>query len=515
MKKNSFLLLIYIGFIFIAGFVFILWVIPSEAGVNPDSTVYIGGAKGLLTGNGYSDHGIPITHYPPLYSTLLAITGFFTTNLIHAAHFLNALLFGIDMALVSLIVYFAAGRNYMITTIAILLFASLEPILFLYSWVWSEPLFITFSLACIILLNQYFQKPTLFAFIASSIFLGLTLITRYIGIAFLPAALFMILLGEGGLDFRRRIRNAFLWGILACVPLGILIIRNMMVAGSATNRSLIFHPASHFILRFITSLYYFISPTTLPDGLRPVLFGFLFAMVLTPFVIFFFRHPKHKYWRSIEILMAVSCFLFFIFYLVFLYISISLFDFSTPPDLRILSPIFLIAIVGLFPAFWKILQKLNKRILWWSSLLVAVICISIQIPEAIRSTVYFQQNGYGNTSFTSRQWQDSKSVAFTKLLPEDVNIYSNGPEAVGFLTFKHSKSIPQKFSSTSMEVNPHYNDEIEGMCKDINENGAVLVYFNLVDWKWHLPTQEEIESACQLPVLQRFMDGAIYGKKFY
>ncbi len=490
MKRNEFFLFLYFGFISIAGLLLILWITPSYIGVNPDSTTYLNGAKSLFSGKGYSENGNLITLYPPLFSLFLAVASFLNTDLVQTTRYLNACLFGIDMALVAAIVYRTAGRNFFISTIAVVLLSSFAPILFLYSWVWSEPLFITLTLVALILLTLFVQKPSAFLLIASSICFGLLLLTRYIGLAFLPAAMIIIFIGGNSQDINQRIRNALFWAILSCSPLGYLIISNMVVAGSATNRSIMFHPVSQYVLKILTSIFYFLSPTTLPISIRVVLFGFLLAMVIAPFIFFLIRHPKNIQWKSIEIIMAFACYLFSFSYLILLYISISFFDVSTPPDLRIMSPIFLIIIVGLFPTMWVISQALNKRILWWSFLLIIAITIFVQIPEAIRSSELFQTNGFGNTSYTSRQWQESESIAFIRLMSDDLNLYSNGPDAIRFLTSKQSISIPQKYSSTSTEVNLQYTEEITRMCKDITENGAFLIYFKLVDWKWHMPDSE-------------------------
>jgi hypothetical protein len=64
--------------IMLAGFVAVLLATGRGVGVTPDSISYIGGARSLLAGDGFSMPGnvpMPITHFPPFYSLLLAAIG--------------------------------------------------------------------------------------------------------------------------------------------------------------------------------------------------------------------------------------------------------------------------------------------------------------------------------------------------------------------------------------------------------------------------------------------------------
>ena len=112
--------------------------------------------------------------------------------------------------------------------------------------------------------------------------------------------------------------------------------------------------------------------------------------------------------------------------------------------------------------------------------------------------------------YTSQQWRDSESIAFIKSLTRNARIYSNCPDVIRFLAEKESLSIPEKISPLTMEPNHQYKEEIEAMCEDIRNNNAILVYFKLIDWKWFLPTPDEVESICQISILKQLSDGTIY-----
>jgi hypothetical protein len=401
----------------------------------------------------------------------------------------------------------------MAATSAIFFFSS-ATLLEIYLFAWSEPLFITFSLVCLILLSLYVAKPTSSLLIASSLSLGFALLTRYVGIAFIPAALTIVFIGGAGQQLVRRLRDTIIWFVIACTPLGIFLVRNMMVSGSTVmNRSIVFHPMPLFsyVSKILVTLFDFITPISFPIEVRRVIFGLLAASLIAPLIILFNKNLRDINWRSIGIVVPVSCLLFSFFYLLFLFISISFFDASTPVDSRILSPVFVLLIVGVFSAIWTVSQTLKKPMLWWCFFFFLILLIPIKIQDSLQSAAAIHENGLG---YTSKQTQDSESIAFIRSLDEDMQIYSNGEYVIDFLTERESHSLPERVSSVTMESNPRYNNEIKAICTDIIENRAVLVYFKVNTWSFYLPTQEELGSICQIPVLQRFVDGTVYGEKY-
>jgi hypothetical protein len=211
-----------------------------------------------------------------------------------------------------------------------------------------------------------------------------------------------------------------------------------------------------------------------------------------------------------DIGMSASSLLFFFFYTLFLFISISFMDASTSINPRLLSPILVILNVGLFSTMWAITQTLKKPAIWRGFLIFMALSISVKTLHAIEFAAAIQENGLG---YTARQWQESESIAFVKPLANNVNIYSNGSDVLDFLTGNQSLSIPRKTNSITTIANPYYDEEIEVMCEDIAENKALLVYFNQITWRWYLPSQAEIEATCHLPVLHHFADGTVYGEK--
>ncbi len=510
-KSEPFLVVLFIGFFTISAFLLVLWITPYGSGVNPDSLTYFGGAKNLLSGQGYTMDGSPITHFPPLYSLFLAAMTLLGDNIVQAARLLNAIFYGINAGLIALIVYLATGRKFLPSTLAVLFFLSSGRLIELYTSALSEPLFITLSLAAILLLWLYVAKLKLSSLITFSIFFGFAVIARFEGIFFLPALYVIVFFYGRGHNFKQRFWNTILCLSLTCTPMTIFFAGNIISNGSATDRIFIAHPIpiSQYMEELRNLGINFLAPISLPVWVMPVFWGLVAVILIAQIFLIIKRHSRNIRWHSIDTIMPVTWLLFFGFYLVLLYVSITFFDASTPVDARVLSPILCITIVGVFSAIWMISKTLKASLVWCGFLLCAALSISLKTPDAIGAAAAIQENGSG---YTSRQWLNSETIAFVKLLPDDLEIYSNGPDVLGFLNEKKSISIPNQTFSVTREANSLYTIQIDAMCKLIKEKGAVLVYFNQITWRWYLPTQEEVKATCNLPVLRRFDDGIVFGE---
>ena len=510
MKKNKFLFLFLMP-LGVFSFALILWITPFGAGVSPDSLVYIAAAKSILSGTGYSIYGAPINHFPPLYSMFLAATSLFAKNLIQAARFLNAILFSVNVTLFSLAVYTTSGRKLMTTTLAILFFFSSASFIEIHSYAWSEPLFIAFSLACILLLSLYIVRQTLPLLITSSLALGLAMVTRYTGLAFLPAALVIVFAGQAGQKLGKRLRDTGIWLVLASMPIGLFVIRNLLQNGAMTDRDISSHilSLSSYISYVWTALFDFAFPISLKH--KTIILGLIIVLLIVLLLIPHKRTNLAIRWRSMDVVMPISCFLFSISYLMFLWISISFMDASTPIDTRLLSPFFILLTLGFFSSLWVITQKFNKPIVWWSFLILVGCSIGIRSPQAITTAIHIQRDGL---DITSRQWVNSESLAFVKSLNNGLKVYTNASDLISFWIDRQSFSLPIKTDLLTTAENRSYHEQVLAICNDVTDKKAILVYLDQYSWRTDLPSQEEIMATCRLPILRSFTDGTtVYGEK--
>jgi len=206
-------------------------------GVNPDSIVYIEAAQSVLTGHGFFVDGQPMTHFPPVFPLLLAVVGSFTGgDILLATRLLSALLFGANLVLLALAVYICTRHSMLATGCVILLFLSSEPIISIHSTTLSEPPFIAFSMAGLILLSQHIVRPNLRLLVLASLMVGVAAATRYIGITLFPSV-GLALLALSNQSFGRKIRDILLFSGVACLPLVSWVIRNTLIDQTAKTES--------------------------------------------------------------------------------------------------------------------------------------------------------------------------------------------------------------------------------------------------------------------------------------
>ena len=98
-----------LGLIALTGIVLILKTMPQGLGLSDDSIAYIAGARSMLAGEGYREAWLasdqPVTHFPPAFSSLLALVGLLGIDPLHGARWVNALLFGLNAALLGILAW--------------------------------------------------------------------------------------------------------------------------------------------------------------------------------------------------------------------------------------------------------------------------------------------------------------------------------------------------------------------------------------------------------------------------
>ena len=180
MKRKTEILLICLlcAMAVAVSFIVLFRVTVNGIGLTPDSTIYITAAKNLLEGNRLYVGATPMTHYPPVYSLLLAGSGLFNKDIQTAARWLHALLFGVNAILFMLCIYSGTRRNIVTMAAGGLLYFSSSAVLNAYSYALSEPPFIFFTLLAFLLLSIYFGSNKPVHLILASLTLGLGIGTR-------------------------------------------------------------------------------------------------------------------------------------------------------------------------------------------------------------------------------------------------------------------------------------------------------------------------------------------------
>jgi hypothetical protein len=503
-------------------------------GINPDSTVYLDAAHNLLNGRGLvalTGRGEfqPLTHYPPLYPALIALLarvgsllGGFPIE--GAARLLNSLLFGANVFLVGIAIRSYARDSYWLPIIGSSLTLTAPDIAGIHTFALTEGLFIFLLLSGMVLLCRFIETKRRPWLIGCAAVVAMAFLTRYVGVTLVFTGV-LVLLFVNGRTFRRRCFDALTFGLIACAPMALWAVRNMRAVDGMTDREISFHPVR---LRQIVAGLSTVSTWLLLGKVRTdyrIIF-FVFELATAGFVVVYLlrrsRNARIKYDHtdngataaekmskgrsssSLPIIIIV----FVVIYVAFLIFTAFFIDADTVLDLRALVPVHVVAIVLVSGLAWREVASFNEV----RSIRIAFVALAIILigSYSIRSAGWFMQARHDGQGYASRAWKESETVAYVKNLPLGTPIYSNGYDAIYYLTKRPAIYVPEKVIHGSGRENQKYAAEVESMQKAMIERGGLLVYFNTLQERWFLPSESDLRSQLHLTEMLTASDGSIY-----
>ena len=497
-KNKILILLVGLGIIGLAGVWILARSIPDGLGLVNDSGAYISGAESLMAGDGYTwrfGPSGPITHFPPFFSLLLAGAGILGSDLFQAARIMILFLFGVNIVLVGVSIYRIAG-SLGFAWLGALLLAISDRHLGVYSLLLSEPLFTTLMLSAFLILAQFYAGGKKTWLVLCGLAIGLAFLTRLAGLSlYVTVAITILLLS---LPLRRALRYM---GIVFASGLPFLLgwfTYTLTAAGALANRQLAYHPLPPE--RWFDALKNLLSWLA-PDmvfrmlPLLSRLYSFLSLLLIPALMIALYL--GWTAWRGREVpdganipvarayarqnpggfSLAFSLAIHILTYLLFLFLSISLFDASTPLDDRLLSMVYTPLIILSCSALAWMWGRMGRRteLGRWLVAGVLFVLVAVNAWDGYQEMLRFASQGQGFNHASMRQ---SPAMTYIENLG-DVRIYTNRPAAVYLLTGRSALHIPTPFDPARAETRLGYADSLSEMQQAVLDGRAVLVLFNL------------------------------------
>jgi hypothetical protein len=97
-------------------------------------------------------------------------------------------------------------------------------------------------------------------------------------------------------------------------------------------------------------------------------------------------------------------------------------------------------------------------------------------------------------------------------LPDDAKIYSNGPDALNYLTPRTTAFTPSIVQRRTGRDNPvnSFADQVERLRAQLAGGDAYIVILDRVDWRFYLASEAELQRLLKLKMIRREADGRIY-----
>ena len=477
---SRFISFLILGLLAAAGIFLVLRATPEGLTLSDDSIGYIAGARSMLAGQGYREAWLasngPVTHFPPAFSSVLAFVGLFGLDPLRGARFVNASLFGLNIALAGILGW-RMTKSLSAGLALGALFLLNDSLLRVHAMAMSEPLFIFLSLLSFWIFDLYVERDAhwLWLVVCGAI-AGMAYLTRYAGLAL--AATFVLALIILHNTWRKRFASAGIF-IASLAPWMIgWAIRNEVVGGNATNRILVWHPmtASNFDTA-LSSIATFLMPVGAwrPGLIRnPALVVTATVIILGAVLIWMVIKARNQFSKAAVTMgrqaIAFTNGLYIFCYVGAIFASMSFFDASTKFKLRILAPIYvslliLLVVLGLW--------------LWHKRRELVIVCAALIFGmSAVGQQATISELMKGGQGYASFQWYDSKAIAFLRTLPSAVHIYTNEPGAVYLYTGRGTYVLPDRYDPVTAEARSGFDRGVVQMQAEIKAGKAVLALFS-------------------------------------
>jgi dolichyl-phosphate-mannose-protein mannosyltransferase len=464
-------------------------------------------AQGSLLDVDSFGRAVPMVHYPPLFPFILAaVSWMFHVDPVVAARWLIAGLFGINTALLGL-----AGWRFLNSPRLGLLAACLAlvftPMVALHQMALSEPLYICFALIAFALIVCHLDDPGMIRLILAAAAAAMAFLTRYAGAAVvLTGCLALLFLQRKKFD--RAIRDALVYSVVSCLPVGAWLIRNHLESGSPSDflngKFMNLAASLNTIVAGIDTVATWFLPGDLPLFLR-VGFSAVLAVGLIIAGRIYGREGSRRYPQR-DVLPAAAG-LFVICNLVVLLATVLLLDGTTPVDDRLLLPLFAPLCLLLLWTLRTIHQRAGGTLVRFA--LPAVVIGLLVLTNSLRSAKHLLATSSSGRGYAGKEWQTSNLLAELRSTVGDAPIYTTLPSVIRFLTQQQVRQVPNTFSPRTERRNDNYESEMALLSRESQDPGIVLVYFKSSVNRWY-PSEAELVQALDLTLLISDAQGSLY-----
>lgn len=487
------------------GFAGILYATTAGAGTGPDSASYVMAARNLLAGHGLSvaspqtGDPVPMTHFPPLFSWMLAGIGFFIHDPLAAARWLNAVLFAANIFMLGYAFRRMGASRLLALSCALGMLTSL-PMIFVHTWVLSEALFFFLAFLGLMLLSEFITYPNMTFLIAASAALALAWTDRYVGVTLALAAGISLLFFTQA-RWLNRIGHAAVMGAIVALPIAVVVLRNHAVGGSMTDRQMVIHPVvtTQYLWLSLQKIAMWVIPSVVPRYLQRGLALLLIAFAVLPLNMILGAKNQNR--RIVNLHKVVLTFA--LCYLAVLVATLIFFDADIRIDDRDLSPFYLCGLI-LVECQLALLVNSGRRTLRLFAAGTLVLALLIAAPRAVKLISASHAAGLG---FSREHW---KAAELTKAIqgfdPADT-IVSDSTAGVFFLSGKTALALPYKVDAHTTTANTHYSEEMAEFGSRVSRGKSDFVFFkNYGD----VQAEADLIQSFRLSLVESTPDGNIY-----
>ena len=521
--KQRFQSLFFLLTIFIASvlaFIAVMYATPRGLNISPDSIVYLEAARNIYSGHGYvvtqGFSWVPPTHYPPLYSVLLAGLHAAGIQMEMGARLLSAASFLVTVMMAGIIMLSVAGKSPLSLLLGVGATVVSTTLLGVHLFAHSDAPFIALSITGLYLIFRFLESRShsMARLVAATICVASAFMMRFAGGALIITGLFSILTQTTS-PLKRRIRNSILFFVGTSMPMFIFVLYSRFILHNFTNRYLSWHTISlEKAARIMDVFFNLLVPVV---KFQSMILGSLSRIaVILLLGIFFVLWARHGLsMKASPTFMRISL-IYCLVYVFFIFASILIFDPFIPIDNRIFSLLYIPFLFIVFYCVKQIRTLMKDEFIYTLAVIcMAALVISANIIASVKLIKYVRAAGLSVTSLNMLQSETIKSVSS---LPLEAIIYSNLPDPIRYYLKRPAYELPISTKKSPFKSRDDQSDMLATMATNV-KSGAYVVFFakdtqNVIfDSKYYdryYMSESQLVSDLGLHLLSELRDGRIY-----
>ncbi|HTD99785.1 MAG TPA: hypothetical protein VK668_10875 [Mucilaginibacter sp.] len=422
----------------------------SGVGLSPDSIMYASAATSIQShGTLMTFNKGPLVFFPVFYPFFLGVIQFISrVDPIKAGAMINCFLFASVIFTTGWIMerFLSHSRIYKWLILAAIILS--PALLEIYSFLWSETLFIFEILLFIIAYWSYMRNHTIKALLVVAAVTAIACITRYAGVTLVVTGGLLILL-DNQLTIKKKISHILIFGFSSISLLVANLIMNRLATGLSTGTR---EPS---ITPFTKNLYYIGTVMNDWGSLSSKADAFAVLVASTILIALIGILAWKTYTRRINSYENIVI-AFAVAYGVFILVIATFSRFETVNS-RILSPMFIALLIACTSWVPDVLRLIKTKILKYALASVAVIMMLAfeYSTYQVDYQRYDDETDYGIPGYSDDSWNKSEFVVYLKkhqhLFKPEIPIYTDANEAVYLFTGMSSDLVPHKFFKADVQ----------------------------------------------------------------
>jgi hypothetical protein len=308
-----------------------------------------------------------------------------------------------------------------------------------------------------------------------------------------------LLLGSRA-PLRRRIISAVTFFFLSALPLIVWLVRNSLVYGAPSEKTLGLHPPG---LDAAIQAFRTIGNWVAPGGIVALVCG----IVIVSVVALLGRRTLIAPLKNDNGTIALMCASVSVTYLVFVIGSRTLLDQNIPLDARILAPIQVLAVIWICSAIRPERRPDRTGRARIAAVALAVLAAFTFVRGALTVGDF---SGLDVTSYTNDRWRASDTLEYIGTVPERTMIISNAVDAIWFWHDRPTQLIPSRENLYSGNLNEKYPEHVQKLLAATACREAIVAFFNKPTRKPRRIIEQRLVIELGLEPLERFADGIVY-----